>query len=383
MAMDFARMGIDTSLIPNPECPWRVRGPGAPSDWGVSELNRSYKLCSSYPSCLVLPRRMPDQALREVAAFRKRGRLPAMSWCGGPELGFASLWRCSQTTEGLIGTKCVEDQSMINAIRLGNGWKERKQEERDLLLIDLRPKMSAWANKAGGGGFESYPNTGIIFGGIDNIHVVRDAWRAMGAAVTRIHENQAGSWMKDVANSGWYDYIGAILACTLKAVTEIVTFKCNVMIHCSDGWDRTAQVSSLAMLCMDPYYRTQAGFLKLVQKEWCSFGHRFRTRLALGDAPTTEYSPVIVQWLECVFQLLQQFPDAFEFTDDALLRLAEEVFTNRYGTFFQDNELERSHVVAGTLSLWSALLEDSQTWQNAGYKAARPTGSASTRGAPG
>ncbi|CAJ1370960.1 unnamed protein product [Effrenium voratum] len=258
---------------------------------------------------------------------------------------------------------------MINAIRLGNGWKERKQEERDLLLIDLRPKMSAWANKAGGGGFESYPNTGIIFGGIDNIHVVRDAWRAMGAAVTRIHENQAGSWMKDVANSGWYDYIGAILACTLKAVTEIVTFKCNVMIHCSDGWDRTAQVSSLAMLCMDPYYRTQAGFLKLVQKEWCSFGHRFRTRLALGDAPTTEYSPVIVQWLECVFQLLQQFPDAFEFTDDALLRLAEEVFTNRYGTFFQDNELERSHVVAGTLSLWSALLEDSQTWQNAGYKA--------------
>eukprot|EP00434_Breviolum_minutum_P034185 symbB.v1.2.030246.t1/scaffold3388.1/size57902/2 len=353
-------MGIDTPLIPSPNSPWRV-----------SELNKEYKLCSSYPACVVMPRRMPDQALRDVAAFRKRGRLPAMSWCGGPELSFASLWRCSQTTEGLtglIGTKCVEDQSMLNAIRIGNG-----SSERDLLLIDLRPKVSAWVNKAGGGGFESYPHCRMIWGGIDNIHVVRDAWRAMGGAVARLVDAQVGSWMKDVANSGWYDYIGAILSCTLKVVTEILTFKANVVIHCSDGWDRTAQVSSLSMLCMDPYYRTQVGFLKLIQKEWCSFGHRFRTRFAVGDAPTSEYSPVIIQWLECVFQLLQQFPDAFEFSSSILLRLAEEVFTNRYGTFFCDNEQERRAVESHTLSLWSALQqpEELESWCNPGYKAQR------------
>lgn len=44
-------MGVDTPLIPNPQCPWRV-----------SELNRQYRLCSSYPSVLATPRRMPDQA---------------------------------------------------------------------------------------------------------------------------------------------------------------------------------------------------------------------------------------------------------------------------------------------------------------------------------
>ena len=27
----------------------------------VSELNKEYKLCSSYPACVVMPRRMPDQ----------------------------------------------------------------------------------------------------------------------------------------------------------------------------------------------------------------------------------------------------------------------------------------------------------------------------------
>lgn len=30
----------------------------------------------------------------------------------------------------------------------------------------------------------------------------------------------------------------------------------SVVVHCSDGWDRTSQIVSLAELMMDPYYRT-------------------------------------------------------------------------------------------------------------------------------
>lgn len=29
-----------------------------------------------------------------------------------------------------------------------------------------------------------------------------------------------------------------------------------VLVHCSDGWDRTPQIVSLAELMLDPYYRT-------------------------------------------------------------------------------------------------------------------------------
>ena len=36
--------------------------------------------------------------------------------------------------------------------------------------------------------------------------------------------------------------------------------KSSVVVHCTDGWDRTAQMSSLAMLMLDPYYRTIRGF---------------------------------------------------------------------------------------------------------------------------
>lgn len=35
----------------------------------------------------------------------------------------------------------------------------------------------------------------------------------------------------------------------------------SVLVHCSDGWDRTAQVCSVASVLLDPYYRTLKGFM--------------------------------------------------------------------------------------------------------------------------
>ena len=50
------------------------------------------------------------------------------------------------------------------------------------------------------------------------------------------------------------------------------------MIHCSDGWDRTAQTCSLSAMMLDPHYRTIQGFQALIEKEWLSFGHKFTDR---------------------------------------------------------------------------------------------------------
>ena len=45
-----------------------------------------------------------------------------------------------------------------------------------------------------------------------------------------------------------------------RSRTQKVHTNTSVVVHCSDGWDRTSQVTSLASLLLDPHYRTIEGF---------------------------------------------------------------------------------------------------------------------------
>lgn len=62
--------------------------------WRVSEANAAYKLCSTYPTALVVPAAVTDDELFAVATFRSGQRLPAMCWLHAAS--GASLWRSSQ-----------------------------------------------------------------------------------------------------------------------------------------------------------------------------------------------------------------------------------------------------------------------------------------------
>lgn len=77
------------------------------------------------------------------------------------------------------------------------------------------------------------------------------------------------------------------------------------LVHCSDGWDRTTQLVSLAQIMLDAYYRTIDGFIVLIEKEWLSFGHKFQERTD-SSTDSTERSPVFLQFLDCVWQIYSQ-----------------------------------------------------------------------------
>ena len=65
---------------------------------------------------------------------------------------------------------------------------------------------------------------------------------------------------KLVEQSEWLVLLQAVIQLA-GAVTDLMDIQgSSVMLCLEDGWDLTCQVSSLAQLCLDPYYRTIAGF---------------------------------------------------------------------------------------------------------------------------
>lgn len=124
---------------------------------------------------------------------------------------------------------------------------------------------------------------------------------------------------------------------------QIEIMSTSVLIHCSDGWDRTAQLSALAMLLLDPYYRTIRGFEVLIEKEWLSFGHKFQQRVGHGDNhhSDADRSPVFLQFIDCVWQVSKQFPHALEFNEHFLITILDHLYSCRFGTFLCNTERER------------------------------------------
>lgn len=114
--------------------------------------------------------------------------------------------------------------------------------------------------------------------GIDNIHVMRDSLQKVIEAIKDSDITPIAPNRELLARSKWLNHIGLLLDGTAIIVRQIAVEHAHVLLHCSDGWDRTSQLSSLAQICLDPYFRTIEGFIALVEKDWVSFGHRFRDR---------------------------------------------------------------------------------------------------------
>jgi hypothetical protein len=176
-----------------------------------------------------------------------------------------------------------------------------------------------------------------------------------------------------ILDTRWLKHIMRVLSGARRVAEVLHEDGASVLVHCSDGWDRTPQLVALAQLILDPYYRTIRGFAVLVEKEWCSFGHKFADRIGVGkdvaDQPN-ERSPVMLQFLDCVWQMTRQFPACFEFNEKFLLHIADSLISGLYGTFLYNSERERifEKVWERTESVWSPILEESTPYKNPLYR---------------
>ncbi|RFU26815.1 4-nitrophenylphosphatase, partial [Scytalidium lignicola] len=149
------------------------------------------------------------------------------------------------------------------------------------LIVDARPTVNALAMQAVGLGSENmehYKFATKAYLGIDNIHVMRDSLAKVIEALKDSDISKFPPNRELLAKSGWLKHITGLLDGAALIARQVAIQHSHVLIHCSDGWDRTSQLSALAQLLLDPYYRTIDGFIVLVEKDWLAFGHMFQHR---------------------------------------------------------------------------------------------------------
>ncbi|KAL5069197.1 hypothetical protein RYX36_020084 [Vicia faba] len=402
--------------------------------WRISGVNSNYTMCQNYPFALVVPKSISDDEVLQACKFRARCRLPVVSWCH-PVTG-AALARSSQPLVGLMrNMRSTMDEKLVAALCSNLDGSRRK-----LYIADARPKKNALANGAMGGGSESSSNyfqSEVIFFGIDNIHAMRESFvrlreymdthgRTSSDGMSSFLRHGGSIWgggnlssmsasVSTLGDSGWLLHIHNVLAGAAWIAARIAMEKASVLVHCSDGWDRTSQLVSLANLLLDPYYRTFRGFQALVEKDWLAFGHPFSDRVgtpsisecgnmsfelsrqqsstSIPSSPmpqssgtfasqppvsshahnSNNYSPIFLQWADCVSQLMRMYPFAFEFSAAFLVDFLDCMFSSRFGNFFFNSEKERlqCNVFESCGCLW-AYLADTRRSEGASHVHCNP-----------
>ncbi|XP_063272123.1 myotubularin-related protein 3 isoform X7 [Prinia subflava] len=377
--------------------------------WRISNINEKYKLCGSYPQEIIVPAWITDKELESVASFRSWKRIPAVvyrhqsngaviSRCGQPEVSWWG-WRnaddehlvqsvakaCASDSRSnsnkLMNGNCSRDLSnggdlsdveFDSSISNASGAESLAIQPQKLLILDARSYAAAVANRAKGGGCECpeyYPNCEVVFMGMANIHSIRKSFQSLRLLCTQMPD--PGNWLSALESTKWLQHLSVLLKSALLVVHAVDRDQRPVLVHCSDGWDRTPQIVALAKLLLDPYYRTTEGFQVLVETEWLDFGHKFADRCGHGENSDdlNERCPVFLQWLDCVHQLQRQFPCSFEFNEAFLVKLVQHTYSCLFGTFLCNNAKERGekHTQERTCSVWSLLRAANKAFKNLLY----------------
>ena len=346
--------------------------------WRISEINKDYRMCPSYPPLILVPACISDEKLEVAAKFRSSRRIPAVVW--RHVNNGAVIARSSQPEVGWLGWRSPEDEDLLKALSDACSFDKGESTMLDssgiyldagedggagnsskkVLIVDARSYTTAVANRARGGGCECpeyYPSCDIQFMNLPNIHSIRKSFHA----VRQLYASDADqyNWLSLVEGTRWLQHMSGLLRAAVTVASAIERDGRPVLVHCSDGWDRTPQIVALAQILLDPYYRTMEGFQILCEREWLDFGHKFADRCGqtVGCEDPNERCPVFLQWLDCVHQLTLQFKCSFQMSPAYLVKLAQHTYSQLFGTFLCNTRQERLQlrIRERTFSVWRFL----------------------------
>lgn len=221
-------------------------------EWDLSAANGpDYKICQTYPQLLYFPKSCEQMIIAGSSKFRSKGRLPCLVWCHRNK---NFMMRCAQPLSGASGKSSTEDEALIQKAL-------RTSPNKQMIIFDARSVLAAGGNKIMGKGTEDvsrYADCKLVHLNIPNIHAVRESLEQLRLVCNSPANSK---WLSSLENTQWLFYISLILKGSVMIARSMEKQSSSVLVHCSDGWDRTSQLTSLSQLMMDPYYRTINGFI--------------------------------------------------------------------------------------------------------------------------
>ncbi|XP_019624000.1 PREDICTED: myotubularin-related protein 10-B-like isoform X1 [Branchiostoma belcheri] len=298
-----------------------------PAGWRVSFANTNFKMSDTLPEQFIVPSSLSDHDLNNSSPHFVDGRVPLWSWShpNGSSLVRMVELRSDTTQTQYLERHCLPStqvvplgglDSMLRAIESTHPEKT-KASVIDLGRLCPSPKYIQQA-----------------------YYKLRDLCMPAGAEDFWAADQK---WYSLLDGTKWLQCVSACLSVSSAVAERIAGSRQTVVLREYDGRDLSCVVSSLVQVILDCHTRTLVGFQSLVQREWVVSGHRFTDRLHHVHAKDkeNEESPVFLLFLDCVWQLLQQFPSCFEFTETYLTTLWDSARVPLFATFLFNSERDR------------------------------------------
>ncbi|XP_077515553.1 myotubularin-related protein 10-B [Amblyomma americanum] len=275
--------------------------------WRVTELNERYRFSATLPGRFAVPRRLVDCKLEHMAQhfFDKR----AVAWCWSHPSG-AALVRGAASDTGSESAESDRQQLLAQCL----------SADVHVVNLDLECPIVR--------------EVGSSFHKLQALCMPTDEAEFL---------EQEARFYAALESTRWLECVSGCLKVALATAKVMAERRKHVLVREQTGADMTCVVVSLVQILLDPHYRTQAGFQTLIDKEWVAAGHPFPERLdLLGQGRASpEAAPVFLFFLDCVWQLLAQFPAAFEFSETYLTNLWDCTHVGIYDAFLFGNNRQR------------------------------------------
>ncbi|XP_054693387.1 myotubularin-related protein 10 isoform X2 [Grus americana] len=267
------------------------------SEWRVCSVNEGYMISTCLPEYFVVPSSLADQDLKLYSYSFIGRRMPLWSW---NHPNGSALVRMANIKDVLQQRRI--DQRICNAITRSHPLRS------DVYKSDLDKCL---------------PN-------IQEIQAAHIKLKQL--CVNEPFEETEEKWLSSLENTHWLEYIRSFLKHSAELVYMMECKHVSVVLQEEEGRDLSCLAASLIQVMLDPYFRTIVGFQSLIQKEWVMAGYQFLDRCNHLKRSDKE-SPLFLMFLDCVWQLLEQYPAAFEFSEMYLTILYDSARISLFGTF--------------------------------------------------